>query len=192
MDLSRSTEWALAFDAADRMYRERIDGAEVSEEQFDFLETIGPDPITLASLARITIGNMDNPIDSMVAVAKRLDLNVGVVPPKAQSKVTVFGSWFHDFPVLLIGEGKTKTSFNHAVAAEIGGLLLCRAAYPDGMKTREFKSHMRDFADAFLYPDSAVRELKYMPSLRRFHDHANDFSVNSVTIFRRLRNIGKN
>lgn len=189
MDHSKSQEWALAFDAADRMYRNRSDGAFIRKEQLDFIESVGPDPNTLASLARITIGNLDNPIGSIVVAAERLNLNVGVVPPKALKKVTVFGTWIHDYPVLLIGEGKNIASFNHAVASEIGGLLLCKAAYIDGQKTHGLKKLMRNFADSFLYPDSAAYELRHMPSIRRLKEHSDDFAVSNATIFHRLRTV---
>lgn len=191
MSNKNTRDMAQVHNALDRFWRELPGEYAIGSEQVDFMERFGEDPATMAGLTRLAIGNSHDPISDPVAAARELNISVGVIPKEVQDKIPARGVWFHDTPVMLVGESSTSPQFRHAVATEIGGLMVCRAAILANKSERQLNRLARKFADAFLYPDAAVQELKHLPSRQRFRDHVEDFGVQGITIIRRLSTVSR-
>lgn len=183
-----SEDWAIAYDALDRFWQSSDDAYQIGDEQVLFMESVGANPIAMAEFTRLMLGNCHDPIDDPVAAAIALKINVGAMPERVQEKIPACAAWFHDTPTLLVAERSNLPQYRHAVATEIGGLLVARTA---SKSTRQHNKRARDFADAFLYPDTAIRELKHAPSRHRYISHSEDFGVPRATILRRLLTVNK-
>lgn len=191
MDKSHSPDWVMVHETADKFYRESPDKIWLSDEQVHTLDSTPAEPSAMAYFARFAIGNNYRPIESTITAARMLNINVIDVPIELQDKVPAYGVWFHNSPVLLVGEAKTKAKFNHAVATEIGKILLARPPKLEGVKGRRLENYSRDFADQFLYPDSAALALKESKSRQLLVTHKQYFDVDSATILRRLHKAQK-
>lgn len=183
-----SEEMAVAHDALDRFYCDHEDLYQIDKEQLLLLESVGMNPNALAQFTRLVLGNSHDPIDDPVTAAQELKINVGRLPEKIQDKIPACAAWFHETPTLLVSERSNSPEYRHAVATEIGGLLVARARRGS---IHGHNRRARSFADAFLYPDTAVRELKHAPSRQRYISHSEDFGVPRAAILRRLSTVAK-
>lgn len=174
---------AIAHNALDKFYSNNDDLFQIDEEQVLFLESAGINPNAMAKFTRLVIGNSHDPIDDPVKVALALKINVGVLPERIQNTIPACAAWFHETPTLLVAERSNSSQYRHVVATEIGGLLVARVG---GRNSRQHDRCARSFADALLYPDTAVKELLHAPSRKRYISHSEDFGVPRSVIWRRL------